>query len=124
MFCVVDTEEETEGDGAGAVSCGVESENVVRRRRAVVTRRLTPLAGDPSIVLLRPTQAILGVDSCWRRRSMRVNFVLNDNFSIITLRLFHVCDSFFPALGQFSGDPSSSLIQATGHQLVSLSRSV
>ena len=45
MFCVVGTEEETGGDGAGEVSTGVESESVVRRRRAVVTRRLVPLAG-------------------------------------------------------------------------------
>ena len=47
MFCVVGTEEETGGDGAGEVSTGVESESVVRRRRAVVTRRLVPLAGGP-----------------------------------------------------------------------------
>ena len=47
VFCIVGTEEETGGDGAGEVSTGVESENVVRRRRAVVTRRLVPLAGGP-----------------------------------------------------------------------------
>ena len=45
VFCIVGTEEETGGDGAGEVSTGVESESVVRRRRAVVTRRLVPLAG-------------------------------------------------------------------------------
>ena len=63
-FCFVGTEEETGGDGAGEVSTGVESESVVRRRRAVVTRRLVPLAGGPSIVFLRPTQARIGVASC------------------------------------------------------------
>ena len=47
VFCNVGTEEETEGDGTGEVSTGVESESVVRRRRAVVTRRLVPLAGVP-----------------------------------------------------------------------------
>ena len=47
VFCIVGTEEETGGDGAGEVSTGVESESVVRRRRAVVTRRLVPLAGGP-----------------------------------------------------------------------------
>ena len=47
MFCVVGTEEETGGDGAGEVSTGVESESVVRRRRTVVTKRLAPLAGGP-----------------------------------------------------------------------------
>ena len=45
VFCIVGTEEETGGDGAGEVSFGVESESVVRRRRAVVTIRLVPLAG-------------------------------------------------------------------------------
>ena len=72
VFCILGTEEETGGDGAGEVSTGVESESVVRRRRAVVTRRLVPLAGGPSIGFLRPTQARVGVASCWRRRLMRV----------------------------------------------------
>ena len=47
VFCIVGTEEKTGGDGAGEVSTGVESESVVRRRRAVVTRRPVPLAGRP-----------------------------------------------------------------------------
>ena len=64
VFCIVGTEEETGGDGAGEVSTGVESDSLVRRRRALVTRRLVPLAGDPSIVFLRPTQVRIGVASC------------------------------------------------------------
>ena len=64
VFCIVGTEEETGGDGTGEVSTGVESESVVRRRRAVVTRRLVPLAGGPSIVFQRPTQARVGVANC------------------------------------------------------------
>ena len=47
VFCTVGTEEATGGDGTGEVSTGVDSESVVRRRRAVVTRRLVPLAGGP-----------------------------------------------------------------------------
>ena len=47
VFRIIGTEEETGGDGAGEVSTGVESESVVRRRRAVVTRRLVPLVGGP-----------------------------------------------------------------------------
>ena len=47
VFCIVGTEEETGGGGTGELSTGVESESVVRRRRAVVTRRLVPLAGEP-----------------------------------------------------------------------------
>ena len=55
---------------------------------------------------------------------MRVCFVSNEYYSTITARLLDVCDSFFPALDQYFGDPSFSLFQATGHQLVSLCRSV
>ena len=90
LFCVVGTEEETGGDGAMEVSTGVESESVVRRRRAVVTRRLVPLAGGPSIVFLRPIQAKLVVDNFWRRRSMRVYFVSNEYYSSNTPRLLQV----------------------------------
>ena len=46
-FCILGTEEAISGDGAGEVSTGLESEGVVRRRRAVVTRQLVPLAGGP-----------------------------------------------------------------------------
>ena len=59
VFSIVGTEEETGGDAAGEVSTGVESESVVRRSWAFVTRRLVPLAGGPCIVFLRPTQARL-----------------------------------------------------------------
>ena len=64
VFFILGTEEETGGDRAGEVSTGVESESVVGRRRAVVTRRLVALAGGPSIVFLWPTQARVGVVSC------------------------------------------------------------
>ena len=47
VFCIVGTEEKTGGDGAGEVSTGVESESMVRKRRAVVTRRIVPLTGGP-----------------------------------------------------------------------------
>ena len=74
----------------------------------------------PSIVFLRPTSARVGIDSCWGTRSMRLCFVPNEYYSSITPRLVHVCDSYFPVLDQYSGDSSSSLIQTTGHQLLSL----
>ena len=64
VFCIIGTEEETGGDGAGEVSTVVESESVVRRRRAVVTRRLVPLTGGPSIVFRRPIEARVGVTNC------------------------------------------------------------
>ena len=55
---------------------------------------------------------------------MRVYLVPKEYYSGITPRLLHVCNSFFRVLNQYSGNPSSSLIRATGHQLVSLCRSV
>ena len=55
---------------------------------------------------------------------MRVYFVPNEYCSSTTPRLLHVCDSFLPVLDQYTGGPSSSFIQSTGHQLVSLCRSV
>ena len=106
--CVVGTKEKTGGEGAEEVSSGVESVSVLLRRQAVVTRRLVALAGDPSIVFLRPNQAKLGIDGCRRKHLMRVYFSSNECYSSITPRLLHVCDSNFPALDQYSGDPSSS----------------
>ena len=102
---------------------GVESESVVRSRRAV-TRRLVPPTGGPSIVFLKPARARVRVDSYWRRRLKRVYLVPNEYYYSITPRSLHVCDSYFPVLGQYSRDTSSSLIQATAHQLVSLYQSV
>ena len=55
---------------------------------------------------------------------MRVYFVSPEYFFSITPRLLHVCNPYFPVLDQYTGDPSSSLIRATGHQLVFLSHSV
>ena len=101
VFCIAGTEEETREDGAGEVSTGVESESVVRWRRAVITRSLVPLAGGPS--------SRVGIDSYWRRRSMRVNFVSNEYYSSIGPHLLHVCDSYSPVLDQYSGDPTLRL---------------
>ena len=55
---------------------------------------------------------------------MRVYVVSNEWSSSITPRLLHVYNPYFPVLDQYSGDPSSSVIRVTGHQLVSLCRSV
>ena len=54
---------------------------------------------------------------------MRVYIVLNEYYCSIPPGLLHAFNFYFPALDQYYGDPSSSLIQATGHQLVSLCRS-
>ena len=55
---------------------------------------------------------------------MRVYLVPNEYSSSITPRLLHVCNPYSPVLDQYSGDPSSPVIRATGHQLVSLCRSL
>ena len=55
---------------------------------------------------------------------MRVYSVPKEYFSCFTNRLLHVFNSDGPASDQYSRDPSSSLIQATGHQLVSLCSSM
>ena len=54
---------------------------------------------------------------------MRVYLFPNEFYASIPPRFLHVCDPYFPVLDQYSGDPSSSMIRATGHQLVSLCRS-
>ena len=76
-----------------------------------------------SVASLRPTQA-RGVVTFWRKYWMKVEFVPNEYFSSNTTHLFHVADSFFRILDQYSGDPSPALIQAKERQLVSLCRSV
>ena len=55
---------------------------------------------------------------------MRVYFAPNEHYSSIIPRLLHIFNWYFPALDEYSGDPSSSLIQATGLQLVSHCRFV
>ena len=119
MSCIAGTEEETGGDGAGEVSTGVESESVVRKRRAVVTRRLIPLAGMP--------QYCLPAANSSQTRSQLLEkafdggiFCSNEYYSSITPRLLHVRDSILLVLDQYTGDLSSSFIHGTRHQLVSL----
>ena len=55
---------------------------------------------------------------------MRVYFVPSQYFSGSTPRLIHVADSSISVLDQYTGDPSSAVIQDTEHQLVPLYRSV
>ena len=55
---------------------------------------------------------------------MRVYHVPNEYSSSVTPRLLHVCNPYIPVLDQYTGDLSSSMIRATGHQLVALCRSV
>ena len=55
---------------------------------------------------------------------MSVNFVPIEYSSSVGSHLLHVTDSCSPVLDQYSGDPSSAVNQATGHQLVSLCRTL
>ena len=69
---VVGTEEETGRDGAGEKSTGVDSESVVCKRRAVVTRRLVPLAGGTQYYL--PT-----ADSSHNRNRQLLEKIFDDS---------------------------------------------
>ena len=51
-------------------------------------------------------------------------FCSNEYSPGFTPDILHVADFYFPVLDQNPGFPSYAVIQATGHQLVSLSRSV
>ena len=95
-----------------------ETRNQCRRRRAVVTRRLVPLAGSASFA----------GSSLERSREL-----LEEAFDV---GMYHIrcayswCSNIAPhflcfvILDHFNNDPVATPIYATGHQLVTLYRSV
>ena len=111
----VGTEEETSGDGTTEVTTGMKSENQVRRIRAVVTKRLVPLAGGSKHCLL--------VADSSHSRSLELSeeavdevILCSTMFFCSRAHLLHVADSHFPVTDQYSGD-SSAVSQATRQQL-------
>ena len=65
VFCIVGTEDETGGDGAGEVSTGVWRARVwCAGDGLLLLDDYYRTVGGPSIVFLRPTQARVGVASC------------------------------------------------------------
>ena len=103
VFCIVGTEEETGGDGAGEVSAGVESDCVLRRRRAVVTRRLVPLAGV--------TQHCLpAADSSQTRSRQLLEKAFDEGILCFRWVLLLVCSMFVTHFSCFRSVPWGSFI--------------
>ena len=92
-------------------------------RHIVVTRSLVPLAGAQHFV----SEAVHSQG--WSRELLEQAF--DDGNICVQLRnslvLFHVDSKFLPHscfLDQSVSDPAATVIRATGHQIVSLCRSV
>ena len=111
--------------GNEELSTGVETDGQLRGRHIVVTRSLVPLVGRSqhdvseavhsrgrSRELLE--RAFDDGNSCARMRNLLVLFQVGSKFFTMFLS--------FP--DQFVTDPAATMIRATGHQMVSLCRSV
>ena len=109
--------------GNDDVSTGVETDGQLRGRHIVVTRSLVPLAGGPQHDVPE------AVHSRGRSREL-LERAFDDGNSCAQLRkllvLFQDGSKFLPYFftDQFVTDPAATVIIATGHQLVSLCRSV
>ena len=97
-----------------------ETRSQVRRRRAVVTRRLVPLAGIAPVPFASSSHE--------RSRELLEEAFDNGMYHIRCgyCVVFHDCSSFLVLLvsDHFSNDPVATPINATGHQLVKLCRSI
>ena len=106
------------------VSTGVETDGQLGGRHIVVPRSLVLLAGGTQHDVPE------AVHSRGRSREL-LEQAFDDGNICAQLRnllvLFHVGSKFLPhfcLLDQFVTDPSATVIRATGHQMVSLCRSV
>ena len=97
-------------------SVGPENRSQTRRRRALVTRRLVPLAGSV------PVTVASGSQSCWRRRLMMICITSYEDY-LCSIRLLFLM-SWVVASHQFSSDPAVIPNYATWHQLVTLWQSI
>ena len=98
-----------------------ETRGQCRRRRAVVTRRLVPLAGGASVPFTGSSHN-------------RSRELLEEAFDIGMYHIIRCASSLFSniapqflcfmILDHFTNDPVATPIRATGHQLVTLCRSV
>ena len=107
MFC----------SGCDDIPIEAETRSQFRSRRAVVTRRLFPLAGGAPVPLASASR-----QRSWRTPATIVCIFLDGDVSVA----YHDCSSFLVVVVsyQFSKDPAATLINATGHQLVTSSWSV
>ena len=104
--------------GGDDIQAGVETRSQSRRRPAVVTRRLVPLAVLVVLQCLLPAPTASVIESCWKGLS-NVTSIISDGDTSVA---FHDCSSFLVVVvsDQFSKDPAVTSISATGHQLVTL----
>ena len=106
------------------MSTGVETDEQLRGRHIVVIRSLVPLAWRPQHDVPE------AVHSRGRCREL-LEQAFDDGIICAQMRnllvLFHVGSKFLPhfcLLDQFVTDLAATVIRATGHQMVSLCRSV
>ena len=111
--------------GTEEVSTGVETDGQLRGRHIVVTRKLVPLAGGPQHDVPEAVHS--------RKRSRELlerafddgnSCALPEEFTSIVPSWLQVFTIFNCVVDQFVADPAATVIHATGHQLVSLCRSV
>ena len=110
--------------GTEEVSTGVETDGQLRGRHIVVTRSLVPLAGGPQHDVPEAVRS--------RGRSRELlerafddgnSCALNEEFTSIVPN-WRQAFTILLFADQFGTDPAATVIRATGHQLVSLCRSV
>ena len=111
--------------GNEEVSAGVETDGQLRGLHIVVTRSPVPLAGGPQHDVPE------AVHSRGRSRELLErafddgnSCALNGEFTSIVPSWLEVFTIFVSFADQFVTDPAATVIRATGHQIVSLCRSV
>ena len=106
------------------VPTGMETDRQLKGRHTVVTRSLVPLAEGPQHDVPE------AVHSRGRSRELLEQAIADGNICAQMRNLlvfFHVGSEFLPyfcLLDQFVADPAATVIRATGHQMVSLCRSI
>ena len=125
LFVLGDAETIPGVSGTEEVSTGVETDGQLRGRHIVVTRSLVPLAGG------RQHDVPEAVHSRSRSRELLErafddgnSCALNEEFTSIVPSWLQVLTIFIWFADQFGTDPTATVIRATGHQLVSLCRSL
>ena len=125
LFILGDAETIPGVSGTEEVSAGVETDGQLRGRHIVVTRSLVPLAGGPQHDVPE------AVHSRGRSRELLErafddgnSCALNEEFTSFVPGWLQVFTIFIWFADQFGTNPAATVIRATGHQLVSLFRSV
>ena len=110
--------------GTEEVSTGVETDGQLRGRHIVVTKSLVPLAGGPQHDVLE------AFHSRGRSRELLERAFDDGNSCALNEEFTSIVPSWRQAFtislfaDHFGTDPAATVIRATGHQLVSLCRSV